>query len=344
MQSIDLRSDTVSHPTQEMREAMAMAEVGDDVYGDDPTVNHLEQLAAKMMAKEAAMFVPSGTMGNLAAVLAHCQRGDEIILGELSHTFLNEAGGVAAIGGIQPRTLPNEPDGSLAIDRIIHAIRKEDPHYPVTRLICLENTHNVCGGAALAPEYMQTVGELAASHGLALHLDGARIFNAAAALGIDARRLAEAADSVTFCLSKALCAPVGSILCGGQDFIRLARRMRKQLGGAMRQAGILAAAGIVALEKMVDRLAEDHQRASMLADRLRELPGLALEYDPPVSNMVYIRFEDQGAQDVLKLAHAQGIKLSARDSRRMRLVTHYWIDDAAVDKVVQVFAAVLTAS
>lgn len=337
MKRIDLRSDTVSHPTPEMRAAMAAAEVGDDVFGDDPTVNRLEELAAGMMGKEAALFVPSGTMGNLAAILAHCQRGDEIIIGELSHTFINEVGGVAAIGGIQPRTLSNELDGSISIDQMRDAIRTEDVHHPITRLISLENTHNVCGGAALAPEYMQTVASLASEHALAVHLDGARIFNAAVALGVNVRELAQPADSVTFCLSKGLCAPVGSVLCGTADFIHLARRMRKQLGGGMRQAGILAAAGIVALETMVDRLAEDHRRAAALAERLNELPGISLEYDPPATNMVYIRFAERHAQEIIELAASEGIKLTGRDSRRMRLVLHYWIDDEAIDRVAQFF-------
>jgi threonine aldolase len=326
-----------------MRQAMADAEVGDDVFGDDPTVIQLETLAAEKLGKEAALFVPSGTMGNLAAILAHCQRGDEIIIGERSHAFINAVGGIAAIGGVQPRTLPNENDGSIPIQRMRDAIRTEDVHYPITRLISLENTHNVCGGAVLSPEYMKAVSTLVAEHALALHLDGARIFNAAVALGIDVHELAQAADSVTFCLSKGLCAPVGSVLCGKHEFIHLARRMRKQLGGGMRQAGILAAAGIVALNTMVDRLADDHRRAAMLADRLKELPGISLEYDPPATNIVYIRFADRDTHEVIELADSQGIKLTARDSKRMRLVTHYWIDDAAIDRVADVFAEALGA-
>ncbi|RME45391.1 MAG: aminotransferase class I/II-fold pyridoxal phosphate-dependent enzyme, partial [Chloroflexi bacterium] len=219
MAMIDLRSDTVTLPTPRMREAMATAEVGDDVYGEDPTVNRLEAMAAERMGKEAGLFVVSGTMGNLVALLTHCGRGDEIILGDLSHTFLYEAGGSAALGGIHPRPVPNQPDGTLALDDIRTAIRPENPHYPRTRLICLENTHNRCGGAVLHPEYMAGVRQIADQHGLAVHLDGARIFNAAVALGLPASELAKDVDSVTFCLSKGLSAPVGSVLCGSEDFI-----------------------------------------------------------------------------------------------------------------------------
>ena len=259
MPPIDLRSDTVTPPTEEMRAAMAKAPLGDDVYGEDPTVNTLQAMAAAMLGKEAGLFVPSGTMGNLASILAHCNRGDEIILGNLAHTFLYEAGGMAALGGVHPHTIPNQPDGTLDPDDIRAAIRADDAHLPPTRLITLENTHNRCGGAALSVAYTRSIGELAAEHGLILHLDGARIFNAAAVLGVSPAELTAPADSVTFCLSKGLCAPVGSVICGSQDFIRKAHRIRKQLGGGMRQAGVLAAAGIVALESIVPRLAEDHQ-------------------------------------------------------------------------------------
>ena len=340
MDWIDLRSDTVTHPTPEMRRAMAEAEVGDDVLGDDPTVNQLEALAAEMLGKQAALFVASGTMGNLAAVLAHCARGDEIILGDQSHTFINEAGGVSALGGVHPRTVPNEPDGTIALEHLRSAIREDDIHYPVSRLILLENTQNRCSGAALSAEYTRQVADLAARHGLRLHLDGARIFNAAAAEGVSAAELAAPADSVTFCLSKGLCAPVGSLLCGETEFIRQARRIRKQLGGGMRQAGILAAAGIVALETMPGRMQDDHRRARQLGDRLRRIPGIRLEVDPPPTNMLYLRFGPEARMNALQLVaavSAEGIRLSARDAARMRLVTHYWIDDAAVEQVVRAF-------
>ncbi|MCH7663988.1 MAG: aminotransferase class I/II-fold pyridoxal phosphate-dependent enzyme, partial [Chloroflexi bacterium] len=231
MEMIDLRSDTVTKPTPAMREAMANAEVGDDVYGEDPSVNHLQELAANITGKEAAIFVPSGTMGNLSAILSHCSRGDEVILGDLAHTFLYEAGGISALGGVHPHTLPNQPDGTIDLGDISAAIRGDDPHYPITGLIALENTHNRRGGAALSLEYMQEVGALAKEHGLKVHLDGARLFNASVSLGISAKELTAPVDTVTFCLSKALCAPVGSMLCGSSEFIARAHRMRKQLGG-----------------------------------------------------------------------------------------------------------------
>ena len=268
---IDLRSDTVTKPTPAMREAMASAEVGDDVYGEDPTVNRLEALAAEKMGKEAGLFVTSGTMGNLVAVLAHCRRGDEVIMGHLGHTFLFEGGGVSALGGVHPHTVFNQPDGTLALDDIENAIRPDNVHFPISRLVILENTHNRCGGVPLSQEYTDQVGDLAHRYGMSLHLDGARIFNAAVAAGVKAASLAEAADSVTFCLSKGLCAPVGSVLCGSMEFIQTARRIRKQVGGGMRQAGILAAAGILALENMVDRLSEDHRRARELAGQLAKV-------------------------------------------------------------------------
>jgi len=340
---IDLRSDTVTQPTPAMREAMASAEVGDDVYGEDPTINRLEKMAADRMGKQAGLFVPSGTMGNLAAMLVHCGRGDEMILGDLAHTFLYEAGGAAALGGIHPRTLPTESDGTLAISAIEEAIRGDDPHFPTTRLICLENTHNRCGGAVLSLAYANDVGKLAQRNGLRLHLDGARIFNAAAALGVDASKLAESSDSVTFCLSKGLCAPVGSVLCGNEDFIYRARRARKQLGGGMRQAGVLAAAGVVALESMVNRLADDHRRAQILADELRELPGVILENDPPPTNMIYMRLSNDAGLDGEALAEAMSqekIKIHPGGGNRIRLVLHYWIDDEALDKVISAFTAI----
>ncbi len=338
MDWIDLRSDTVTHPTPAMRKAMAEAEVGDDVFGDDPTVRRLEALAAEKMGKQAALFVTSGTMGNLAAVLCHCQRGDEIILGDRSHTFINEAGGVSALGGVHPHPVPNQADGTLRLEDIDGAVRAVDDHFPTTRLIILENTHNGCGGAALAAEYTQQVGDLAHQHGLRLHIDGARIFNAAAALGRPAAELAAPGDSITFCLSKALCAPVGSLLCGPEEFVRRARRARKQLGGGMRQAGVLAAAGIVALETMADRLGEDHARAYRLAAGLGNIAGIRLEHDPPPTNMVYIRLDPQAGRTttdlIQSLAH-RGVKLTARDPYRMRLVVHYWIDDAAIERVIE---------
>jgi len=345
MNVIDLRSDTVTQPTPEMRRAMAEAEVGDDVYGEDPTVNRLQDLAAEMMGKEAGLFVSSGTMGNLAAILAHCQRGDEVILGNKAHTFLFEAGGISALGGVHSCQIPNQPDGTLVLDDIRSAIRPDDPHDPITRLVALENTHNRCGGVALTAAYTRQVGALAHEAGISLHLDGARIFNAAAALGVKARELAEPCDSVTFCLSKSLCAPVGSVLCGSKDFIKRAHRMRKQLGGGMRQAGILAAAGIVALEKMVDRLAEDHARARRLAEGLAAIPGISLEAGSPYTNMVYFNLTEQvpyNAQEVADRLATQHILVGCVSERGFRAVTHYWIDDRAIAETLSGFANVLS--
>lgn len=344
MQWVDLRSDTVTKPTPAMREAMARAEVGDDVFGEDPTVNRLEALAAERMGKAAALFVASGTMGNLAAVLAHCGRGDEMILGDLSHTFLYEAGGAAALGGVHPRTLPTQPDGTLAPAAIEAAVRGDDPHFPVTRLICLENTHNRAGGAALGAAYLRDVGELADRRGLRLHLDGARIFNAAVALGVPARRLAAPAHSITFCLSKALCAPVGSVLCGEAEFIARARRVRKQLGGGMRQAGVLAAAGIVALETMVERLAEDHVRARRLAEALSLLPGIALDPGTPHTNMVYFNLNEAAPLDAAQLTARlarDGVRVHPSGARRFRLVLHHDVDDEGLERALAAFKAAL---
>lgn len=344
MDWIDLRSDTVTLPTPEMRQAMANAELGDDVYGEDPTVNRLEALVAERFGKQAGLFVPSGTMGNLAAVLAHCGRGDEVILGDRSHTFLYEAGGMAALGGVHPHTVPNQTNGTLALEDIAAAIRPDNPHFPISRLICLENTHNRCGGVPLTVEYTRQVGELAERNSLRLHIDGARIFNAAVALGVSSVELVAPADSVMICFSKALCAPVGSALCGGEEFIRRARRVRKQLGGGMRQAGILAAAGIVALESMVDRLADDHARARLLADGLREIRGLSLETEIPPTNMVYIQLTPQAlinAPMLVEVLAGKGIKVSSTGVNRMRLVVHHWIDDKAVEYTVESFRQAL---
>ncbi len=344
MDTIDLRSDTVTRPTPEMRRAMAEAEVGDDVYGEDPTINRLQEMGAAMMGKEAGLFVASGTMGNLAAMLSHCGRGDEVILGNKAHTFLFEAGGISALGGVHSCQIPNRPDGTLALEDIRQAIRPDDPHDPITRLVALENTHNRCGGVALTLEYTRSVGELARRHGLLLHLDGARIFNAAVSLGVPASELAAPADSVTFCLSKGLCAPVGSVLCGSKAFIHQALRIRKQLGGGMRQAGVLAAAGIVALQTMVDRLADDHRRAKTLAAGLAAIPGISLDMGSPYTNMIFICLVDGyplAPDKLVELLAGRGVRIGHVGERRFRLVTHYWIDDAAVERVVTTFEEVL---
>jgi threonine aldolase len=286
-------------------------------------------------------------MGNLAAIMVHCGRGDEIILGDRSHTFLYEAGGVAALGGIHPRQVMNQPDGSLDLDEVRQAIRSDDVHFPVSRLVVLENTHNRCGGVALSVEYTQSMAELVHQNGMQLHLDGARIFNAAADLGIKAVDLAKPVDSVTFCLSKGLCAPVGSVLCGSSEFINQARRIRKQLGGGMRQAGVLAAAGIISLETMVDRLGQDHLRAKRLAQGLSSISGLILDPGSPYTNMVFLTLDDDikiPASQVERQLMEFGVKVSAINDRRFRLVTHFWVDDSGVKKAIQAFREVLEVS
>jgi threonine aldolase len=344
MEIIDLRSDTVTKPTPEMVEAMATAELGDDVYGDDPTVNRLQAFSAELMGKEAGLFLPSGTMGNLAALLAHCQRGDEVILGNKNHSFLFEAGGLSALGGIHSCQVQNSEDGSLPIDEVEAAIRPDDAHAPITRLICLENSHNRCGGTVQSPEYTQALCDLAHAHGLRVHLDGARIFNAAAALGAAAAELAKPVDSVTFCLSKGLCAPAGSVLCGDREFIKKAHRARKMLGGGMRQAGVLAAAGIVGLEKMRGRLTEDHARARRLAKGLAAISAIRLDSENPPTNMVFFSYGEAlrlTEQDITAQLAQRGILASAAGRRRFRLVTHFWIDDAAIDRTVSAFAELM---
>jgi threonine aldolase len=346
MDSIDLRSDTVTWPTPEMRQAMANAEVGDDVHRDDPTVIRLEALAAERMGKEAALFVTSGTMGNLTAILTHCQRGDEIIIGAAAHTFRSEVGGVSALGGVHPHTVPFRPDGTLALDGIEAAIRyPPDIHHPTTRLICLENTNGSLGGLPLTPGYTQSVRNLADRYGLSVHLDGARVWNAAAALGCDVRELTGPVDSVSFCLSKGLCAPVGSLLCGPADFVERARRVRKMLGGGMRQVGVLAAAGIIAVEKMTARLAEDHANAKRLANGLAALPGIRLNLDQVQTNMVFFALADEVPLDAQAmydiLAREHNVKLDVTGPRRFRAVTHYWITPERVDTALAAIRQVL---
>lgn len=340
---IDLRSDTVTLPTPRMREAMATAQVGDDVYGEDPTVNRLEAMAAERMGKEAGLFVASGTMGNLVALLTHCGRGQEIILGDLSHTFLYEAGGSAALGGIHPRTVPNQPDGTLRLDDIQAAIRDENPHYPRTRLICLENTHNRCGGTVIRPDYMAAVREIADRNALSVHLDGARIFNAAVALGLPAAELTRDVDSVTFCLSKGLSAPIGSVLCGSEDFIYEARRTRKILGGGMRQAGIIAAAGIVALEEMVERLAEDHANAARLAQGLADMPGIDLDPAQVETDIVIFELlrDDMTPAQLTESLRERGVLVSPIDGQRLRAVTHQGIQARDIDAALTAFRQAL---
>lgn len=343
MRQVDLRSDTLTRPTPSMLKAMAEARVGDDVFGEDPTINKLEEMAADRLGKEAALFVASGTMGNLVSLLAHCGRGDEIILGNLSHTFFFEQGGSAAVGGIHPRTVVNQPDGTLALSEIEAAVRSDNIHFPLTRLIVMENTHNLCGGYPLDANYMRTVAEIARRHGLKIHVDGARIFNAAVALGVKVDQLAADADSVSFCLSKGLAAPVGSVVCGGRDFISRARRARKVLGGGMRQAGVLAAAGIVALNEMVDRLADDHANARKLAEGLAEMPGLSIDPSLIKTDIVYfeVKREDMTVQQLVDRLEEQGVRMLPVGPGRIRAVTHYHITSDDIDYALASFAKVL---
>jgi threonine aldolase len=343
MKPIDLRSDTITKPTPAMRRAMAEAEVGDDVLGDDPTVRQLEELAAERLGKEAGLFVASGTMGNLACFLTHCGRGDEVILGDQAHTYLMEQGGMSAMGGIHPRPLPNRADGTLDLALVEASIRGDDAHFPRTRLLCLENTHNRCSGAVLPASYMAAAGALAHRHGLRLHLDGARLFNAAVALGVDVRELTADCDSVSFCLSKGLGAPVGSVVVGPAGFIREARRARKVLGGGMRQAGVIAAAGIVALNEMVERLAEDHANARRLAAGIAGLPGIGVDPGSIQTNIIIFELDHPRltAQELEVALHARDIWLFAIGGKRLRAVTNYHVSAEDVQATIEAFGQIL---
>ncbi|MCG6894669.1 MAG: low-specificity L-threonine aldolase [Desulfobacteraceae bacterium] len=343
MHIVDLRSDTLTQPTEAMRRAMAEAEVGDDVFGEDPTVRRLEEMAADRTGKEAALFVSSGTMANLVSELTHCRRGDEMILGDQAHIFYYEQGGSAAVGGIHPRILPNLPDGRLDPDAIEAAVRPDDVHFPITRLIVLENTHNRCGGAPLDAAYMGDVGKVAQKHGLKIHVDGARIFNAAIALGVEAKQLLTDADSVSFCLSKGLCAPVGSLVCGSKDFIDGARRNRKLLGGGMRQAGVLAAAGIVALTEMVDRLVEDHANARKLAEGLAGMAELRIDPLGVRTNILYFELDipSLDAPAFTQRLAGEGVRMLPTGPRQIRAVAHHPLTSADMDAALDAFRRVL---
>ena len=347
MKSIDLRSDTVTLPTSMMRDGMRQAEVGDDVFGEDPTINRFEQMAAERVGKEAALFVVSGTMGNLVCTLTHCARGEEVILGDKSHMFLNEAGGMSALGGIHPHIIDNQPDGTMRLEDIEDAIRGDNLHFPRTRLICLENTHNRCNGSALSPEYIDSVAALAKRHGLSLHLDGARIFNAAVALGVNVKELARSVDSLIFCLSKGLSAPVGSVVCSSSDFIAEARRTRKVLGGGMRQAGVIAAAGIIALEQMVERLTEDHTNARRLAEGIAQIGGLSIDLAAVQTNIIYFDLVSDrlNVETFITRLERKGIKLLCIGGpSRFRMVTHYGIGPEDIDVTLAALREVLEKS
>ena len=343
MKVIDLRSDTVTHPTDEMRRAMYEAEVGDDVFREDPTINRLEELAAHMLGKEAALFTPSGTMSNVIAILTHTRPGDEILLGSEAHMLWNEVGGASTLGGVVMRTLPNDDSGRIEPDAVEAAIRPENIHYPTTTLLCLENTHNRCSGAVLTAEFTSALAQLAHQHGLRVHLDGARIFNAAVVLDIPAGELAAPADSVCFCISKGLSAPVGSLLCGNSEFVERARKWRKMVGGGMRQAGVIAAAGIVALQTMVSRLAEDHANAKRLAHGLARIPGITVHPESIQTNIVM--FEPPTtltAPEFLQRMAAQGVKFTYPGGRRVRAVTHRMVGTGDIDEALNRIELVLS--
>ena len=330
MPLIDLRSDTVTQPTPGMREAMHSAELGDDVYAEDPSVNRLEQYLADELGFQAALFVPTGTMSNLLGLMAHCARGDEYIVGQQAHTYKYEGGGAAVLGSIQPQPIEGEADGTLDLGKVEAAIKQDDFHFARTRLLALENTMQ---GKVLPQAYLQAARELTQRRGLALHLDGARLYNAAVKLGVPAREITQYFDSVSVCLSKGLGAPVGSVLCGSVELIGRARRLRKMVGGGMRQAGMLAAAGLYALQHQVMRLADDHAHAERLATGLREL---GYQVEPVQTNMVYVQVGDQAAA-LQAFCAERGIKLTA--AARLRMVTHLDVSAAAVDQVIAAFSA-----
>ncbi|HIK46549.1 MAG TPA: low-specificity L-threonine aldolase [Leptolyngbyaceae cyanobacterium M65_K2018_010] len=343
--SVDFRSDTVTWPTDEMRAAMAAAAVGDDVYGEDPTVAALETLAAELLGKEAGLLVTSGTQGNLVAALTHAQRGDEAILGEDAHTFCWEAGGLAVLGGITPRPLSTDRRGRMDLTQIRSAIRGDDPHWPRSRLILLENSSGANHGAALEPNYFEAVYGIAQAHGLKIHLDGARLFNAATALGQPPRAITQWVDSVSVCLSKGLCAPVGSVLVGTEEFIHQARRQRKLLGGSMRQAGVLAAAGLIALKTMTQRLAEDHAQAQRLAQGLATIPGLQIDPGAVETNLVFFDLAEDvqiSPGDLVQTLQVDyGLYLGCYHGRTLRAVTHYWIQPQQVERLVEALGRIL---
>lgn len=344
--TIELRSDTFTKPTPAMRKAMAEAEVGDDQYGEDPTVNRLEDRSAQIVGKEAALYVASGMMGNLCGVLSQTQRGDEVILGDLAHIVQNEMGAAFVLGGIVPRLVPNR-DGLPSLDDLATAVRPQGM-YPRSALICLENSHNNCGGAVITPAQTKQVADFAHARGMRVHLDGARIFNAAAALGVDPKALTQDVDTVQFCFSKGLAAPVGSIVCGDAETIAKARRVRKLLGGAMRQAGVIAAAALVALEEMRGRLAEDHANAKRLAQGLAKIPGLRLDPSKVVTNIVSFEVDpavmDAGAFQKACAGHGLRISRYLGNSPRLRAVTHVDVTAAQIDEAIEIARGVLSGS
>ena len=333
---IDLRSDTVTQPSNKMRDAISNSLLGDDVFGEDPTVNEIEQKAAQIMGKESALLVPSGTMGNLVSILSHCERGTEIILGHKSHTFIYEGGGISSVGGIHSRQLLNDDFGIINLDDIKQAVRDDNVHYPKTSAISLENTHNMCFGSPIEPNYIKSVSVIAKENNLKLHIDGARIFNAAVSLNIDVKDLVKNVDSITFCLSKGLAAPIGSVVCGSKKFIDKARRHRKVLGGGMRQAGIIAAAGLISLDDCIMQIKKDHNNAKVLAEGLNKIKGLSVQLNLVQTNIIFFKLESDEitAQALVESMNSKGIKFFETSPNRFRLVTHYGITKKDIYKTL----------
>jgi threonine aldolase len=342
MESIDLRSDTVTQPTVEMRKAMSEAECGDDVWDEDITVKRLESLAAEMTGKDAAIFTASGTMSNLIAVLTWCDRGTEIIVGDQSHIFWNEVGGASALGGVSVRTVPNNLRGGMDPLDVEEAIRRENIHFPATSMIGLENTHNRCSGGVLTIEETESIAKIGRLKGIPSHLDGARIFNASVALSVQVKALCSPVDSVSFCLSKGLSAPIGSLLCGSRDFVDKAKKWRKMVGGGMRQVGVIASAGLVALNTMVERLAEDHSNATLLAQGLSGISGINLNQDLIESNIVIFEWVSGPAVDLIESLSRKGLKASYVGGQKIRMVTHAGISHRDIYRAINIVGETAT--
>ena len=341
---IDLRSDTVTMPSKGMKEFMFNAPLGDDVYGDDPSINLLEEKASDLFGKEASLFVPSGTMANLISVLSHCNRGDEILLGNKSLIFVYEAGGTSVFGGIHSHQLKNNDDGTIDLNEIIHGIRNaNDSHHPVSKLLCLENTHNICCGIPIDENYFNQVKNILKKYNLKLHIDGARIFNAAVALKTTVKKLAKNANSISCCLSKGLAAPAGSLIMGSEKFIYKARRLRKALGGGMRQSGILAAAGIYSFDNMIGRLEEDHSNAKLLAQALSQIEEIKIEVTKVYTNIIFFYLKETSITDeefVSELVK-NNIKIDSKGNRKFRIVTHYGFETNDVTTVIDTMKLIL---
>ena len=342
---IDLRSDTVTMPSNEMKKIMFSSPLGDDVYGEDPSINKLENLAKTIFNKESALFVPSGTMANLISVLSHCDRGDEVLLGNKSHIFFYEAGGISAFGGVHSHQLNNNDDGTINLQDIKNGIRfNKDAHFPKTKLLCLENTHNICYGNPINSEYFVNVKEIIKKHNIKLHIDGARIFNAASALNTEVKKLTSEADSVSFCLSKGLSCPAGSVIVGNTNFIDKARRIRKALGGGMRQAGILASAGIYALKNLTQRLSDDHNNAQKLANELNNINGVKINLDYIKTNIIFFYLSDVVKltdNEFLNKLLEKNIKIDSKGNSRFRIVTHSNFNEKDIGTVVSAIKSII---